>query len=275
MNTTERPELIDTIAEQCIVVRMRMLNRVVTKIYDDALRPLDVKVSQMNILVAAGQMDLARPAEICERLHLDVSTLSRNVERMKSRGWLEVVSESDGRAQPRTVLVLGGGGMRGMAHVGVLKALERLGLRYDAIVGTSIGALVGAMAAGGYSIEKMETLVRALQKEDYFKLNFLKFLLKGMRAPSVYRGDTFRRSLGEILPSIGFEEMGVPFYCNTVRLETGGLQIQTLRFTDAANAEQHCFADQALAALQLDNRHPLLQQIDADHLFAEAKHHSQ
>jgi DNA-binding MarR family transcriptional regulator len=77
-----------------------MLNRVVTNIYDDALRPLGVRVSQMNILVAAGKMGTARPAEVCERLHLDVSTLSRNVERMKARGWLEVIPDEDGRAQP-------------------------------------------------------------------------------------------------------------------------------------------------------------------------------
>src|SRR5215204_4288388 len=92
--------VIDKIAGECVAVRMRMLNRVITNIYDDALRPLDLKVSQMNILVAAAKMGTARPAELCEHLHLDVSTLSRNVERMKSRGWLEVVPDEDGRSQP-------------------------------------------------------------------------------------------------------------------------------------------------------------------------------
>src|SRR5213592_2855578 len=92
--------MIDKIAGECIAVRLRMLNRVITNIYDDALRPLDLKVSQMNILVAAAKMGTARPAEVCEHLHLDVSTLSRNVERMKARGWLEVVPDEDGRSQP-------------------------------------------------------------------------------------------------------------------------------------------------------------------------------
>ncbi len=100
MTARNTKTLIDTIAGECIAVRMRMLNRVVTNIYDDALRPLGVKVSQMNILVATGKMGTARPAEVCERLHLDVSTLSRNVERMKARGWLEVIPDEDGRAQP-------------------------------------------------------------------------------------------------------------------------------------------------------------------------------
>ncbi|MEW6074479.1 MAG: patatin-like phospholipase family protein [Planctomycetota bacterium] len=127
------------------------------------------------------------------------------------------------RRQPRTVLVLGGGGMRGMAHVGVLQALQRLGIVYDAVIGTSIGALVGAMAAAGYSIERMVDIVSHLQKEDYFRLNFVKFLMKGMRASSVYRGDLFRERLGTILPPGGFADLRVPFFCNCVRLETGGL----------------------------------------------------
>src|SRR5437667_11760458 len=92
--------MIDKIASECVAVRLRMLNRVITNIYDDVLRSLDLKVSQMNILVVAAKMGTARPTEVCERLHLDVSTLSRNVERMKARGWLEVVPDEDGRAQP-------------------------------------------------------------------------------------------------------------------------------------------------------------------------------
>ena len=92
--------MIDKVASECVAVRLRMLNRVITNIYDDALRSLDLKVSQMNILVAAAKMGTARPVEVCEYLHLDVSTLSRNVDRMKARGWLQVVPAEDGRSQP-------------------------------------------------------------------------------------------------------------------------------------------------------------------------------
>ena len=97
-HTTRPPE--DIISEQCLAGRLRLLNRVVTNIYDEALRPLELKTSQLNILVAAGKQGLARPADICDTLHLDASTLSRNVERMKAKGWLEVVGDPDGRAQP-------------------------------------------------------------------------------------------------------------------------------------------------------------------------------
>src|SRR5213593_4812183 len=100
MGADSKQAMIDKIAGECVAVRLRMLNRIITNIYDDALRPLDLKVSQMNILVAAAKMGTAHPIEVCEYLHLDVSTLSRNVERMKARGWLEVVPDEDGRSQP-------------------------------------------------------------------------------------------------------------------------------------------------------------------------------
>ncbi len=90
----------DVIASECLAVRLRLLNRVVTNIYDEALRPLGIKTSQLNLLVIAAKLGLARPADVCRRLQMDSSTLSRNVERMKARGWLEVVTDEDGRAQP-------------------------------------------------------------------------------------------------------------------------------------------------------------------------------
>src|SRR3954447_7178564 len=91
---------IDTISRTCIAVRLRLLNRVVTNLYDDALRPLGLKVSQLNILVVTAKLGLARPAQVCDILQLDTSTLSRNVERMRAKGWLEVVPGEDARTQP-------------------------------------------------------------------------------------------------------------------------------------------------------------------------------
>jgi DNA-binding MarR family transcriptional regulator len=91
---------VDDIARNCLAVRLRKLNRVVSGVYDDALRPLGIKVSQMNILVVAEKLGLARPAELCRLLDLDVSTLSRNVERMRAKGWLETVAEKDARLHP-------------------------------------------------------------------------------------------------------------------------------------------------------------------------------
>jgi DNA-binding MarR family transcriptional regulator len=91
---------IDTIAKTCIAVRLRLLNRVVTNCYDDALRPLGLKVSQLNILIVTARLGLARPAQVCEILQLDASTLSRNVKALQAHGCLEVVPDEDARAQP-------------------------------------------------------------------------------------------------------------------------------------------------------------------------------
>jgi DNA-binding MarR family transcriptional regulator len=100
MNAQATDPKIDAIARECISLRLRLINRVVTNIYDDQLRPLGLKASQINILVAAWKMGTASPLKVCEFLHLDPSTLCRNVERMRARGWLEVVLGEDGRAQP-------------------------------------------------------------------------------------------------------------------------------------------------------------------------------
>jgi DNA-binding MarR family transcriptional regulator len=91
---------IDTISKTCIAVRLRLLNRVVTNFYDDALRPLGLKVSQLNILIVTARLGLARPSQVCDILQLDVSTLSRNVKPLQAHGWLEIVPEEDARSQP-------------------------------------------------------------------------------------------------------------------------------------------------------------------------------
>src|SRR3954469_13448370 len=91
---------IDTISRTCIAVRLRLLNRVVTNLYDDALRPLGLKVSQLNILIVTAKLGLARPAQVCDILQLDASTLSRNVKPLQAHGWLAVVPGEDGRAHP-------------------------------------------------------------------------------------------------------------------------------------------------------------------------------
>src|SRR5579884_3343359 len=59
---------IDTISRTCIAVRLRLLNRVVTNLYDEALRPLGLKVSQLNILIVTARLGLARPAQVCDIL---------------------------------------------------------------------------------------------------------------------------------------------------------------------------------------------------------------
>src|SRR5262249_19863955 len=85
------------ILRDCIATRLRMASRVITKLYDDALRPLRLTVTQLSMLVVAEDRGLIRQSEVGAELRLDDSTLSRNLERMRSNGWLEAVSAADAR----------------------------------------------------------------------------------------------------------------------------------------------------------------------------------
>jgi len=65
-------------------------------------------------------------------------------------------------ARPKVGLVLSGGAARGLAHIGVLKALEEQGVKIDAIAGTSMGAVIGGLYASGYKIDELEKLALAI-----------------------------------------------------------------------------------------------------------------
>src|SRR5271156_4068493 len=89
----------DRMARECIAVRVRLINRVITALYDEALRPFVLRISQANILSAVGYMGEVRPTEISRVLRIEKSTLSRDVELMKQRGWLESDPPAGGRNQ--------------------------------------------------------------------------------------------------------------------------------------------------------------------------------
>lgn len=124
-------------------------------------------------------------------------------------------------AAERTALVLGGGGMKGLAHVGVWRGVLESGVRVTEIVGTSIGALIGALIAGGLEHERLMSMARALTKTDIVVLNRWALLFNGIRQPSVFRDDTFRAYVESILPVETFADLRLPLTMNAVDLETG------------------------------------------------------
>jgi len=65
-------------------------------------------------------------------------------------------------------LALGGGGIRGVAHIGVLRSLESHGFKIRAIAGTSAGGLVGAVYAAGFNTEEIEETVNELDRNRFF-----------------------------------------------------------------------------------------------------------
>ena len=90
--------LAELVARDCIATKVRRLNRAVTAIYDEALRPYGLKVTQMTVLVTVARIGQASPGAVGRMLHMEKSTLSRNVDRMRARGWLDAVPTEDGRA---------------------------------------------------------------------------------------------------------------------------------------------------------------------------------
>src|SRR3954447_8056574 len=89
-----------------------------------------------------------------------------------------------------TALVLSGGGAKGLAHIGVLRVLDSLGIRPDLVVGSSMGAIIGAMYASGYQGREIDSLARSLPIADLFRTY-------QPRAP---------RSLGPLQPLVVWEQ---------------------------------------------------------------------
>src|SRR5207253_4454427 len=77
------------------------------------------------------------------------------------------------RFPPAVALVLGSGGPRGFAHVGVLTVLEENGIKPDLIVGSSVGAMVGALYADGMSATDLESLALNLNVLAFFEMKML------------------------------------------------------------------------------------------------------
>jgi len=100
---------VETIASECLAVRIRLLNRTVTNIFDDAFRPLGVKVSQLNVLMVVAKYGPISPGDVARRLNMEKSTLSRNVDRMRTHAWLEV---SEGDSGHKQVLQIGPAGRK-------------------------------------------------------------------------------------------------------------------------------------------------------------------
>lgn len=90
-------KIVNCIATNCLSVRLRLMNRMVGAIYDEALRPHGIKASQLNILVAVSAFGRVTSRQLCRVLHMDTSTFSRTVARLKKNRWLQVEPSGEGK----------------------------------------------------------------------------------------------------------------------------------------------------------------------------------
>ena len=115
--------------------------------------------------------------------------------------------------RPRVGLALSGGAARGMAHIGVLRALEENAIPIDAIAGASAGALVGGLYAAGLSIAQLEAMARKFRWRHMGRIGFSRLGLQSS-APM----ETFLRAN---LPVTRFEDLKIPFAALATDLRNG------------------------------------------------------
>jgi NTE family protein len=143
-------------------------------------------------------------------------------------------------------LALGGGGVRGLAHIGVLNVLEKDGIEIDLIVGTSAGALIGGAYASGITTREITAKVDAYLKSAEFEESAIKsmglsfspgpksffqkaqifaknqyYLVRALFSPSILPAEDFQSLINCLLPDIDIRATRIPFRAVTTDLVTG------------------------------------------------------
>lgn len=153
--------------------------------------------------------------------------------------------KSIANTHPKIGLVLSGGGAKGIAHVGVLKAMEKEGIRPDYITGTSMGSIIGGLYALGYSADQLDTIIRqidwgevlsnniqlqyiAYEEKEYYNRYLIELPFEEGK-PKLPTGVIHGQMLGEMLARYcwpaknynTFDEFPIPFRCIATDVSTG------------------------------------------------------
>ncbi len=122
--------------------------------------------------------------------------------------------------QLKVGLALGGGGARGLAHIGVLKALEEEGVPVDMVAGTSVGALIGSLYAAGISTAEMEEMSQAIgwtSLTNFSRLALFRLVLIEHPLSS----SNMEKYLEKHMGNLRFDQLKIPFECVATDLQTG------------------------------------------------------
>jgi len=114
-------------------------------------------------------------------------------------------------------MVLSGGGARGAIHLGVLKAFDENGIKIDAISGSSIGAIIGALYCAGINPLEIKSIMKSKKFASVFHLSWNK---KGLLTMT-----RLRKTLSQFIPINDFESLNIPFYCCISNLDSGEFEI--------------------------------------------------
>src|SRR6186997_2326866 len=125
------------------------------------------------------------------------------------------------RKAHKIALVLGGGGLKGFAHIGVFRALKEMGITPTVVAGTSIGALIGAAYARGMDTSEMADRARALKRRDLFRLNRMGFILERQHAAAIYMEEPLREVVKSVATEMRFDQLKTNLLVNTVDITRG------------------------------------------------------
>lgn len=120
------------------------------------------------------------------------------------------------RKRKKLGIALGGGAAKGLAHIGVLKVLDDIGLKPDVITGTSMGSLIGAMYAAGRKPDEIEDIAKSIDKKEALKL--FSITLNGA---GFIDGRKITQLLSTIIKTKNIEDMPIPFGCTACNIING------------------------------------------------------
>jgi NTE family protein len=118
-------------------------------------------------------------------------------------------------------LALGSGGWKGLAHLGVLRALEELEIRPTVYAGASSGALVAAAAASRIRLDHLEQVAAHCRQNPLFRVDLGNLLRHGVRTPALFRETPLRTLCEELFGESRFEDLPTPALVATLDLSTG------------------------------------------------------
>jgi NTE family protein len=133
--------------------------------------------------------------------------------------WKKVISLAPPQ-RPKVALVLGGGGARGLAHIGVLKVLEEEKVPIDMVVGTSVGAMIGAVYCAGEPMDKLEKMGETVNWNNLTNLSDAS-IVKLFISEHLLSTEKIEKYLDDKIGKKSFDELKIPFACVATDLVTG------------------------------------------------------
>ena len=150
---------------------------------------------------------------------------------------------------PQFTLVLGGGGLKGLSHIGAFRALAERNLEPQAVIGCSMGSLVASAWAVEMPLDEMEKRALAVTRKDVFRIAHLDMALKRMLSPAVYRREPLDHLIQSITGDVTFDDLSRRLVVNTVDLNTGQQVLWGLPGLRSARVADAVFASCALPGI--------------------------